>query len=170
MWNMIFGIDPVNKFDITDVSVRVTDQEDSSVEQSMLLCEDLGLEVVFNSIEKRDLFISDLTDQLKGSPIKTVTSSQNRAAVLLDVINDQAPTREGRLATASEFLKQKYGFDAQKILLTKSERTINHQAVLGDFQSNPAFLNAYKKAETSSETVESTPQVTNNQSSGCRIC
>lgn len=149
MWNMIFGTDPVNTFEIKDASVRVADQKDSSVEQSMLLTEDLGLEIEFNSLEKRDEFISDLTCKLEGSPIKAVTQSPNRAAVLLDVVNDQAETQEGRLATATHFLTKHYGFDFGLALANNAARKqeVEEQAKIWE-QFSPAItpgLDAKKK-------------------------
>jgi len=148
MWNMIFGTEPVNKFEIKDTSVRIADQKDSSVEQSMLLTEDLGLDIEFNSIEKRDEFISDLTSKLEGSPIKGCTKSENRAAVLLDVVNDQAETQEGRLATATHFLTKQYGFDFGLALANNAahKQEVEEQAkLLEQFTTITPGLDAKKK-------------------------
>jgi hypothetical protein len=170
MWNMIFG----KTFEVKDVSVRTADQKDSSVEQSMLLTEDLGLDIEFNSIEKRDEFISDLTSKLEGSPIKVVTQSQNRAAALLDVVNDQAETQEGRLATAMQFLKETYGFDAQNILLNKAEkwRTAEaHRNVMDELMLNTKGYTPGKDTDLSKETDASSPSTSSqSERQGCRIC
>lgn len=147
----------MNSFDIK--AVNIASLPDFNIDQpgycSTITATKPGLEIVFETEEKRDTFRQDLVSKIVADcPLTDVQQSMTRPIIVLDVKgNDDAQTTLEKLAPALAFLTQHYpGFDFNG--------TVSAQLAAEPSSSNPAIttqLDASRKRDRNDTTPSSTP-------------